>query len=101
MFRQGDILIIPVTYKIIGEKLPRENGRVILAHGESTGHSHSIESKRAHLYTDGEKILLRVNGETPVNLTHEEHSTISIPPGNYKVIRQREYTPERIRHVVD
>ena len=43
MFRQGDVLIIPVA-KLPDclEPMKRERGRVILAHGEVTGHAHAI-----------------------------------------------------------
>jgi hypothetical protein len=34
-------------------------------------------------------------------LTHEEHRAIPLPPGLYRVARQREYSPDVIRHVAD
>ena len=34
-------------------------------------------------------------------LTHQEHGTIVIPPGDYESIIQREYSPEAIRRVID
>lgn len=43
--RQGDVLLDfdnPPT--ALGKKLPREAGRVVLAHGEATGHTHSINA---------------------------------------------------------
>ena len=48
MFRQGDVLIIPIANlpaKL--QKVPRENGRAVLAHGEVTGHAHAIKRSRA------------------------------------------------------
>jgi len=44
--RQGDIFIkrVPALPTDLAE-LPREGGRVILAHGEVTGHAHAISSK--------------------------------------------------------
>jgi hypothetical protein len=47
------------------------------------------------------ELFLMVEGDAPVALEHDEHDTIAIPPGNYKVIRQREYSPEAIRNVAD
>jgi hypothetical protein len=39
MYRQGDVLIIPVAgIPDDSEPIARENGRIILAHGEVTGH---------------------------------------------------------------
>lgn len=104
MYRQGDVLIIPV--KSIAKALTlveREQGRVILAHGEVTGYAHAIKDKRATLFRDPKlaTIFLQVKGDDSVALEHDEHRTIQIPPGNYQVIRQREYAPDAIRNVAD
>lgn len=103
MYRQGDVLIIPV--KSIPKKLEpveRENGRIVLAHGEVTGHAHAIKNKGAALFRDPKlmAVFMTVNGDA-VMLEHDEHDTIVIPPGIYQVIRQREYSPEAIRNVAD
>jgi hypothetical protein len=104
MARQGDVLIIGVKALPANlEKVKRENGRVILAHGEVTGHAHAIKDKRAALFRDPKlaAIFMRVSGDAPVALEHDEHETIAVPPGDYQVIRQREYSPEAIRNVAD
>src|SRR5215472_1885810 len=103
MYRQGDVLIIPV--KSIPAKLEpieRESGRVVLAHGEVTGHAHAIKAEGAALFRDPKlmAVFMTVTGDT-VALEHDEHDTILIPPGKYQVIRQREYHPEAIRNVAD
>ena len=51
-YRQGDVLIerIP-SLPANAKKMARENGRVILAHGEVTGHAHAITDKHADLYS--------------------------------------------------
>ena len=104
MFRQGDVLIIPVA-KLPDclEPMKRERGRVILAHGEVTGHAHAIKDKRATLFRDPKlmAIFMHVGGDAPVALEHDEHETIQLPPGDYQIIRQREYSPEAIRNVAD
>src|SRR5258708_19796990 len=51
LYRQGDVLIIPVEW--IPEKLDpvdRENGRVVLAHGEVTGHAPAIMAQAPPLF---------------------------------------------------
>lgn len=104
MFRQGDILIVPVDQLPAGLKwIERENGRVILAHGEVTGHAHAIKDKSAALFRDPKlaAIFMHVSGNADVALEHDEHGTIKVPPGNYQIIRQREYSPEAIRNVAD
>ena len=53
MFRQGDVLIIPVkSIPKTAEPIAREQGRVVLAHGEVTGHAHAIRDKQAALFRD-------------------------------------------------
>ena len=104
MWRQGDVLIVPAN-KLPAklEPIERENGRVVLAHGELTGHAHAIADKRATLFRDPKlnAVFLNVSGDASVTLDHDEHDTISLPPGNYQVIRQVEYTPEALRQVAD
>jgi hypothetical protein len=104
MYRQGDVLIVPV--ESIPEKLDpidRENGRVVLAHGEVTGHAHAIKAEGAALFRDPKlmAVFMKVSGDAPVALQHDDHDTIMIPPGKYRVVRQREYAPEEIRIVGD
>jgi hypothetical protein len=104
MYRQGDVLIIPIEKMPKGlEPLDREKGRVVLAHGEVTGHAHAIKDQRAALFRDPKlaAIFMHVTGDEPVALEHDEHNTIPIPPGTYRVVRQREYHPEEIRRVED
>lgn len=48
-----------------------------------------------------ERGQIEIEVKEPTNLTHEEHSTILIEPGIYKVVQQREYTPEAIRDIKD
>jgi len=94
MYRQGDILIAPVESIPEGaQPLPRENGLVVLARGEVAGHTHAIRSENATLFQPtwgGELRFLKVVA-TSARLEHEEHAAICLPPGAYRVIRQREY----------
>lgn len=103
MFRQGDVLIIPVEGIPDGTiTIEREGGRLVLAHGEVTGHAHVVEGEATFLASDVEELertFLRVEHEALV--VHEEHDTVTLPPGDYEVRRQREYTPEEIRRVAD
>jgi len=78
-------------------KLPHST----LAHGEITGHSHAIREKnQVSLYDFGDYMCLEVRSET-VSLVHEEHDTIELPNGLYKVWRQREYSPQEVRIIQD
>lgn len=103
-YRQGDVLVeridsLPKNRK----KLARESGRVVLAHGEATGHHHSLVDEHVDLFETADEAgvtFLEVR-EAMAALTHQEHATITLPPGNYRVTRQREYSPEEIRNVRD
>lgn len=106
IYRQGDVLIVPVATIPDGASIvARENGRVVLAHGEVTGHHHSILAPDVTLVSSEEaeqlRMWLTVTAPEPVELTHQEHDTILIPPGLYEVRRQREYAPEGLRNVSD
>jgi hypothetical protein len=103
MIRQGDVLLIAVE-KIPGnsELLARDaRNRVVLALGEATGHVHALhESGVQMLRAANSDEFLRVT-ETAL-LRHEEHTPISVPPGLYRVVRQREFVREtRSRPVLD
>jgi len=103
--RQGDVLIVRRAQPIPSGVVPiaLDKGRVILAYGEITGHAHAIKSGRAALFRDPRlaAVFMHVTGDAPVLLEHEEHSTIQIPPGDYEITIQREYSPEAIRQVAD
>jgi len=102
MMRQGDVLIVPVKKIPKGNRVgcDRDRGRLILAHGEATGHAHAIASPNASLFEVAGKVYLSVDGDC-VTLDHEEHAKITLPRGDYEIIRQREYSPEEIRNVAD
>ena len=109
MYRQGDVLLemIAPADTPIGEMLKpvaRDKGRVVLAYGEVTGHAHAIGQPKVYHYRASEggsgDTVLKV--EEPATLQHEEHATIDLPPGLYRVTRQREWTDEdEIRYVAD
>jgi hypothetical protein len=96
LFRQGDVLLRAVDRIPGGTTLvARESGRIVLAHGEVTGHAHAIAAPEAEatlLTTDEQARFLHLVAD--VDLTHEEHAPIHLPAGLYEVILQREWTDE-------
>lgn len=101
MYRQGDVLLVRIERPHEGKRLEveRENGRVILAHGEATGHAHAINHPGAVLFhVDGETLLSLKDDAV---LSHEEHASIELPAGHYRVVQQREYTHEGWVNVTD
>jgi len=109
VFRQGDVLVRQVRSRDRAGKDVRERGRVILAHGEVTGHAHEViaaepvmaeaEPPAAFFEEPDGRRFLFIN--RACNLVHQEHGLIALAPGCYEVVRQREYSPEEIRNVAD
>ncbi len=98
IYRQGDVLLVPVTSVPEGLKSDRPQ-KCILAYGEVTGHHHSIDADAADWWKDGEQQYVSV--KEPTTLDHQEHGPCELEARPYKVVRQREYTPEAIRNVAD
>jgi hypothetical protein len=94
IYRQGDVLVRRVATIPDGvHEVAREDGRIVLAHGEATGHAHAISaplSEATLLDAGREQRFLRLIRD--VDLQHEEHAAIRLPAGLYQVIRQREWT---------
>jgi hypothetical protein len=104
IYRQGDVLIrrVRALPKDRGAEIARDDrGRLILAAGEATGHHHAIDALAARLFRGEKPGVCYLLLEEPATLGHEEHAPIALAPGNYEVIRQREYSPEAIRNVAD
>ena len=112
-YRQGDVLIERIAEIPTTAEKQNKSSRIILAHGEVTGHHHALEIpdpadwwKQGEISTGNEKPA-RLAGELFVSLpaggvvTHQEHAEIALPAGHYRIIRQREYSPEAIRNVAD
>lgn len=101
--RQGDLLFVSVelTAKQIASAQPvaRQNGRIVLALGETTGHSHVVVAPDVRLVQIADmRVLLSA---VPFPVVHEEHSAITLPVGAIEVINQYEYSPEIVRQVLD
>ena len=112
-YRQGDVFIERVEEIPATAQKQETSRRVILAHGEATGHHHVLETADpADWWKQGKisianQIPSTITGELFLSLpetasvTHPEHATIELPPGKYRVTRQREYSPQAIRTVCD
>lgn len=96
MYRQGDLLIVKI------DRAPRSQRRRLVTNGviqegEATGHAHRLVNGEA--WWDGADQFIASGGTA--TLTHDEHETITLPEGEYRVLRQREFTPEGERRVRD
>jgi hypothetical protein len=90
-YRHGDLLIVPVKAVPKKSKKAKKSNERVLAYGEVTGHAHRLSAGT----------VTELGGDTffatdvKTTLTHEEHGPITFEPGCYRVIHQREYSPER------
>jgi hypothetical protein len=105
MYRQGDVLILAVSPVDVPAcaPVPRDRrGRMVLARGEATGHAHVVGGPGLQLLADlDDPELMFLDVPAHGRVTHEEHGPISLPPGHYRVVRQREYIPGAFRPVAD
>jgi hypothetical protein len=113
LYAQGDIILEKVEdVKTVPKKSIIANdpdGAVVLARGEVTGHRHAFYTPQATLFRDDalardvptELYIGHVKIAAPSELKHEEHSTIPLPPGTYRVRRQREWDLGAARVVAD
>lgn len=95
MHRQGDLLLI--KRDALPNELKARTTNVILE-GEVTGHSHRLTAGRILEDAQGHLFLECLAAS---QIVHEEHHAIEVEAGYWEVVRQREYSPEAIRLVVD
>lgn len=104
--RQGDVWIEAVdTIPVDASEVSSTFGRVVLAYGEVTGHAHQIlvapSDPHVREYSTAESAERFLRVTSSASLVHEEHATVTLPPGEYRTFIQREYSPDAIRQVVD
>lgn len=113
IYAQGDILIERVEDGAVGAAIkPDPDGAVVLGRGEVTGHRHRFALEdRVTMFRDDARakdvptelyvghVKIGAGGAT---LLHEEHAPVALPPGSYRIRRQREFTTaEAFRVVAD
>ncbi len=97
MIRQGDLLFVRC------ESIPADAARAVdgvIARGEGSGHSHRLRAGRGRMLFIAAGVAY-VRARYRAMIDHEEHGTVTLPPGAYKVTRQREYEPTGWRQVAD
>ena len=101
--RQGDVLLEEFDGPLPeGVDIPLENGRMVLAHGEATGHVHSIAPMRGARFIETKEGRRFLSLPSPALLEHQEHTALAVPAGKvHEVVRQREYSPQAVRNVND
>lgn len=103
---QGDLLITRIDEIPSSATIDKTDGDdYVVAHSE-TGHNHVMAKKDVDFFTaanDPFVLYMVVKNETPVRhlRSFDTHKTINVPPGKYRINRQREYIPEGFRRAAD
>ena len=129
-YQQGDVVMYKLSDKDFeeysntnkaGDGYPivnyagQTNTKAVFAFGEVTGHTHRVEMSEmlkdagVALHMDYNRTAgvyvpsaFEVHNES-VELQHEEHDTITLPPGNYvvKIVREFNHITRRAQYVAD
>lgn len=103
IIQQGDVIIESV------DSIPDncndgelKQGNIILAEGETTGHAHRIHEVAGVVFKEKDGMYYLENRDE-LQVYHEEHKTVTIPPGTWRVRRVQEYDhfAEEARAVAD
>ena len=93
----------------------KTNTKAVMAFGEVTGHTHRVEMKDM-LKEAGVTLHMGYNNtagkdvpnafevhETDVEIIHEEHNPVKLPPGKYvvKIVREFNHLTRRAQNVAD
>lgn len=101
---QGDLLIEKI--ETIPENLTavKSEDNHVLAHSE-TGHHHIVSAEKVNYYPANDEFFGYLDVKQEAQIIHlrgfDTHAPINLKEGKYKVTRQREYTPQGYRRVLD
>lgn len=77
--RQGDVLLNPATTDLAkAVEVPRDNGRVVLAYGEVTGHAHALTDEGVALLENPETGERQLVATPKAMVRHEEHAALPV-----------------------
>jgi hypothetical protein len=95
-YRQGDLLFVQMETLPEGDLVKRPS--LVIVAGEATGHAHRLTAGTILEAPDG---ALYLELAEPTRVVHEEHDALTLDPGWWLVVRQREYTPGAVRTIRD
>ena len=94
--RQGDLRFMRQETRPAANLTARQS--LVIVAGEATGHAHRLQAGTMLEAPDG---ALYLDVTKVPRVLHGEHGPITLDPGLWLVVRQREYSPEAIRTVLD
>ena len=117
-YRQGEVLITKLDTPVnFDEKYTNYNGEPanskfharknrVIVEGEQTGHLHALDTgilfEQRGKYNRDHMEKLFLHADEPATLTHDEHTAIKLPVGDYEITFQREYDENNtFRQVID
>lgn len=97
-FQQGDVLFVKVD-EIPESKKKNDN---IVAEGEVTGHMHRVLGEDTKVMVDSEGNLF-VDAPSGTEVTHDEHGSIDVEPGQYeiRIVKEYDHLEQEVRDVQD
>ena len=102
---QGDVYFVKVDDQELEN--PEKANEFTFALGEATGHRHRVITKEPEQLVEIKQIadgqwLMNVK-EVETKIVHEQHAPagVELDTGTWRVIRQREFDPQRERLVAD
>lgn len=103
-FQQGDVLAIKIDALPKGLQPKSASARgYVIAEGEVTGHAHTLapDAVEAMFVDDAGVIYAQLKQQ--VDLLHEEHHPVTLPPGLYRfgVVQEYDHFTEEARQVAD
>ena len=104
LYQQGDVLFFKQDSDLPknAELVTGTGSPVVFAESEATGHTHATSSHGVTLYKVGEDQDQYCIVEDTAEVTHQEHNTVILPKGVYRVDIVKEIDPftkeiERVR----
>jgi len=93
--RHGDVIITRITAEEYENLHFPHKSDTVIAYGEATGHHHKLQAQagQAQVLVNKSQETQAFSVKSDTKLVHEEHATVTIPKGYYKVEFEKEYEP--------
>lgn len=101
-YQQGDVIIEPASPPEQAELVPPEKRGHVIESSVTTGHAHLIAKPGyvQQLKAGQDRYLVAKRAFT---ISHEEHKSITLPAGSYRLrgVREYDHFEEEARRVID